>query len=188
MHTIEPFYNWQHAYKAEEDKVSPFYGREYSDLYYTHAVYGYYIHPQWDAFGSESLYLKILYADYHEGYAVIELLGEWNDCINNDIMYLKREVIDELTAAGIHKFILIGENILNFHASDDVYYEEWFQDVEDGWIAFVNFRAHVLQEFSKFKIDYYANYGGELDRINWRKTAPGALFQTIENILSHRLG
>jgi len=28
------------------------------------------------------------------------------------------------------QFILIGENVLNFHSSDDCYYEEWFQDVE----------------------------------------------------------
>jgi len=188
MHNVEPFYNWLHLYKSEEDKQSPFYEREYSDTYFTNTIYGHYIHPQWDEFGTETLYLKVLNVDYTEGYMIIELLGEWNDCINNDIMFLKRDVIDEFLSAGITKFILIGENVLNFHASDDEYYEEWFQDVEDGWIAFVNFREHVLQEFSKFRIDYYVNYGGDLDFIDWRKGTANMMYSRVQTILSHRLG
>ena len=47
---------------------------------------------------------------------------------------------------GINKYILIGENILNFHYSDDSYYEEWFDDNGDnGWIVLLNFREHVLK-------------------------------------------
>lgn len=188
MHSIEPFCHWQHLYKSEEDTHSPFYEREYSEVYFTNTIYGHYIHPQWDEFGSETLYMKVLCADYNEGFAVIELLGEWNDCINNDIMFLKRDVVDKFSLAGITKFIIIGENVLNFHASEDEYYEEWFQDVEDGWIAFVNFREHVLQEFSKFRIDYYMNYGGELDQLNWRKGTAVMLYSSVEDILKHRLG
>ncbi len=60
---------------------------------------------------------------------MLEFIGEWNDCLFNDIMLLKREVIDPLTAAGVSKFVLIGENVLNFHHSDDAYYEEWFDEV-----------------------------------------------------------
>jgi len=30
-------------------------------------------------FGSRTLYLKVLLADYDEHYVVIELFGEWND-------------------------------------------------------------------------------------------------------------
>ena len=41
-------------------------------------------------------------------------------------MFLKRNIIDELVGEGIDKFIMIGENVLNYHASDDSYYEEWF--------------------------------------------------------------
>jgi len=188
MHSIEPFYNWQHLYKSEEDKHSPFYERQYSEVYFTNTIYGHYIHPQWDEFGSESLYIKILQADYIEGYAIIEMIGEWNDCIHNDIMFLKRDVVDILLQAGINKFILIGENVLNFHASEDDYYEEWFQDVEDGWIALINFRTHVLEEFSKFKIDYYVNYGGELDNLDWRKSTAQMMFSSVQAILNHRLG
>ena len=89
MHEIEPFYNWRHLYVSEEDPKSPFFGRDYSEFEFSQAVYNYYIHPQWDEFGSRTLYLKIIYADYELGYAVIEMIGEWNDAIENDIMTLK---------------------------------------------------------------------------------------------------
>ena len=187
MHYIEPHFGWLSLYSAAEDPESPFYGREYSEFFFDKAIYNYLIHPQWDHFGSNTLYLKLLYVDYNESFAVIELLGEWNDAIYNDIMQFKREVIEILEGNGINKFILIGENVLNFHSSDDSYYEEWFQDVEDGWICLVNFREHVLDEFRRSHIDYYVNFGGELDDLAWRKLAPRQLFQHIEGILSKRL-
>ena len=129
MHDIEPFYNWRHIYVSEEDERSPFYQREYSEFEFTQTVYNYYIHPQWDEFGSRTLYLKVLQADYDEHYVVIELLGEWNDAIENDIMTLKRDVIDKFEQEGIHKFILITENVMNFHSGDRDYYEEWYEEV-----------------------------------------------------------
>jgi hypothetical protein len=188
MHNLEPFYNWQHLYEACEDAQSPFYGREYSEIEFSNTIYNLYIHPQWDNIGSETLFIKILFVDYEEQYAIIELIGEWNDAINNDIMFLKREIIDELNYAGIKKYILIGENVLNFHNSDDSYYEEWFDDNEDeGWIVLVNFRTHVLNEFSKAGLDYYFISGGELDDFNWRKFSPGQVFGNINKIIGKRI-
>ena len=172
MQDIEPYHLWADLYSAAEDQYSPFHGREYNELEYSNAIYNYYIHPQWDDFGSPTLYIKILYADYAQSFAIIEMLGEWNDCINNDIMFLKREIADSMIGQGIRKFILIGENVLNFHASDDCYYEEWFEDVEDGWIAVINFREHVLREFAKNNIDYYLVFGGELNNMTWRTGNP----------------
>ncbi len=188
MHTIEPFYNWQDYYITEEDELSPFYGVVHSELQYSTTIYNYYIHPQWDDFGSSTLYIKVLFADYDTGFAVIELLGEWNDCLHNDIMFLKRDIIEQMVGNGINKFALIGENVLNFHASDDSYYEEWFQDVEDGWITMINFRPHVLEEFIKNNIDYYFMFGGELNDFNWRTHNPADLLEKIELITSRRLG
>ncbi|HVE60288.1 MAG TPA: hypothetical protein VNA26_00615, partial [Chitinophagaceae bacterium] len=78
MHTIEPFYNWRHLYMSEEDENSPFFGREYSEFEFTNSIYDHFIHPQWDDIGSPTLFMKIIFADYEEGFAVIELLGEWN--------------------------------------------------------------------------------------------------------------
>jgi hypothetical protein len=102
-------------------------------------------------------------------------------------MLLKREVIDELNQFGINKYLLIGENVLNFHASDDCYYEEWFDDVDEGWIAFINFREHVLKEFEDYNIDYYYISGGELNEFTWRRFSPGQLFGNISKIISKRL-
>jgi hypothetical protein len=187
MHSIEPYYNWRQYYTAEEDENSPFYKKTYSEFYFTNTVYDYYIHPQWDDMGSNTLYLKILFADYDKGFAVIEFIGEWNDCISNDIMFLKRDVVDLMLEAGINKYILIGENVLNFHHDGDDYYEEWFQDVEDGWIAAINFQEHVLREFKQHNIDYYVNFGGELDELPWRTSNPMDLFNKVENMLNRRL-
>lgn len=188
MQELEPYYRWRDLYRSEHDPASPFFGREYSEFEFSNQIYNYLIHPQWDEFGSPTLYLKILFAEYQKGFAVIELLGEWNDAIQNDIMFLKREVVEPLNQNGIFKFILIGENVLNFHSSDDSYYEEWFQDVEDGWIAAINFQEHVLQEFRDANIDYYVNFGGELDAFNWRKFNPMQLYSEVENVMRHRLG
>jgi hypothetical protein len=57
---------------AEEDPRSIFFGRTYSEFEFSQAVYNYYIHPQWDEFGSKTLYLKILFADYDAKFAIIE--------------------------------------------------------------------------------------------------------------------
>ncbi len=187
MQDIEPFYNWRELYIASEDELSPFHGTVYSEFEFTNTVYNYYIHPQWDEFGSATLYLKVIFADYERGYAVIEFIGEWNDALYNDIMFLKREVIEPMMTEGISKFILIGENVLNFHGSDDCYYEEWFQDVEEGWIAAINFRPHVMVEMERFNLDYYMVFGGELDEMNWRMFSPAELFLKIEHIISRRL-
>ncbi len=187
MHDIEPYYSWRHLYDAALDRRSPFFSRQYSEFEFTHAVYDHFIHPQWDEFGSSTLYLKILYADYEKRFTIIEMLGEWNDCLYNDIMYLKRNIIEPLMEEGINKFILIGENVLNFHASEDDYYQEWFDEVEDGWIAGLNFRKHVLQEFADTNIDYYIAFGGIFDTINWRTDSPNQLFDKIERLMMKRL-
>lgn len=187
MHEIEPYYKWRDDYVASEDNRSPFYETEYNEFEFDKQVYNYLIHPQWDSFGSNTLYLKVLYADYDLGFTIIELIGEWNDAIDNDIMLLKREILELMMDEGVNHFILIGENVLNFHTSDDSYYEEWFQEVEDGWVAGINFREHVLDEFKQSNIDYYINFGGGLENINWRALKPVQLFQKVEEQLQKRL-
>jgi hypothetical protein len=187
MHTIEPFHGWNKYYETSSDDQSPYFGKEYNyDLYET-TIYGYYIDPGWDSFGSETLYSKILYADYVEGYVVLEMMGEWNDTINNDIMTLKRGLIEPLEASGINKFILIGENVFNFHGSDDCYYEEWFDDVEDGWIAFVNFPDFLQDEIKKYHIDQYVNMGGTLQIDNWRTLHPQRFYDVVKALIQRRL-
>ena len=187
MHLIEPHYNWRHYYIASEDEYSPFYGRVNSEFEFEYAVYDHLIHPQWDAFGSNTLYMKLLFADYELGFSIIEFIGEWNDCLHKDIMFLKRNVIEQLQEKGINKFMLIGENVLNFHHAEDDYYQEWFDEVEEGWIAGINFQEHVIKEFSSANIDYYISFGGPFDEVPWRALSPRQLFYKISQLMTHRL-
>lgn len=187
MQDIEPFYNWLKYYDSSQDQKSPFFGKEYNFDLYQNTIYGFFIDPGWDSVESETLYLKILYADYEEGFVIVEFLGEWNDAIHNDIMHLKRNFIELLTAQGINKFILIGENILNFHGSDDSYYEEWVEELEDGWIAAVSFPVFIQEEMKKYRLDQYIHMGGPLMIQPWRTLHPNRLYQLVSSLLQRRL-
>ena len=105
-------------------------------------------------------------------------------------MLLKRNFLEILLAEGISKFILIGENVFNFHGSDDSYYEEWFEEVEEeqGWIAAVNFPDFIQEEMRKYKIDQYINMGGTLQLDNWRTLHPQRMYELVYALIERRLG
>ncbi len=188
MQDLRPFENWKNHYDAAKDVHSPFFGRHYSDSVCRNTLYNYYIHPEWDEIGSETLYIKILFADYQQRFCIIELMGEWNDCLNNDIMFLKRKIADTFIANGINKFVLIAENVLNFHASESDYYQEWSEDTEDGWIALINCRHHVLDELRNAHANWYLAMGGHLNMLTWRAMRPGQLVGLIEKTMNRRIG
>lgn len=186
MQEIEPYFRWRDLYLSEEDERSPFYGRQYSEFEYSTTVYNFYIHPQWDDMGSKTLFLKVLFADYKKHFVIIELIGEWNDAIENDIMTLKRDVVDLFFEEGIYKFILIAENVLNFHSSDVDYYEEWYDNVsdEDGWIICLNMPEQTQYEFKSLKLHRYI----ELQQLDdWRRYQPDGLFKLLDDQLKKRL-
>jgi len=187
MHEIEPFYNWRHLYIDEEDENSPFFGLEHSEFEFSNTVYNYYIHPQWNEFGSRTLYIKPLFVDYELGFAIIEMIGEWNDAIENDIMQLKRSVIDLMIAKGIYKYILIAENVLNFHSSDTEYYQEWSEDIRDdgGWVVAINMPEQTQYDFRRSHIDWYIKL---LENPNWRTFQPVDFFQAIDNQMIRLIG
>ena len=189
MHDIEPYHRWRDYYNSQEDEKSPFYGEEYSEFEFTKKIYNYYIHPQWDEFGSKTLYLKIIFADYEEGMAIIELIGEWNDTIYNDVMFLKRDIIDFMIKKGIYRYILIAENVLNFHGSDDSYYEEWWDDIkeDDGWVAILNIHKHVEEEMLRTHLQYYVNFGIDYNDINWRIQKPERVCEAIDALVNGKI-
>jgi hypothetical protein len=186
MHDIEPYYNWRHLYMSEEDERSPFFGREYSEFEFTQTVYNYFIHPQWDDFGSRTLYLKLLFVDYDQGFAIIELIGEWNDAIENDIMTLKREIVDKMISEGIYKYVLISENVMNFHSSDTSYYEEWVDDIRDegGWIVMLDMPVQSQYDFHQAHIDRFVEF---LSLPEWRTIQPMHLFAALDNKMLRRI-
>jgi hypothetical protein len=116
-------------------------------------------------------------------------MGEWNDLLHNDIMIIKRSVIELMVEEGITKYILICENVLNFHGDLDAvdYYEEWQDELDEGWIAVLNSRDHVLAEMSKFGIDQYLVMGGKLNDVSWRTRHPKQLFEAIDALVRKRL-
>lgn len=194
MHKIMPYERWNQYYNSSHDERSPFAGKEYNYELYSENIYGYYIDPAWDYIGSETLYIKIIYADYEKGFVVIEMLGEWNDALNNDIMQFKRNILEHLLYNGISKFVLIGESVMNFHGSDDCYYEEWFEEVEDvrantdsGWIAAINFHQHVEEEMKRFNIDNYLNMSGSLQLDKWRTITPMNFCELLDGLIMRRL-
>lgn len=189
MHEIEPFFKWRALYTAENDEYSPFFGNQYNEFAFETTIYNYYIHPQWDSIDSESLYVKLLFADYEHSFAIIELFGEWNDCITNDIELLRKNLIDVLLQHGIQKFILLGENILNFHGEYDDYYQDWHEEIvtDHGWIVGLNFREHIIDEMETYNISSYIELGEPFSEFLWRKFKPMQLFQLIELTLSNRL-
>ncbi len=184
MYDIEPFQRWREQYTPEEDTRSPFYGATYESA---KQIYNYVIHPYWDEFGSETLLIKVLFVDYDAHFAIIECIGEWNDAIENDIAELKRQVIEPMLDTGIAKFVLLLDNVLNFHASDDCYYEEWAEEARDndGWIAFVNTFDHVWQEMDVVRLQNYAYYGRDFNDLNWRAHKPKALMEKIEELANN---
>jgi len=186
MQDIEPYYNWRHLYAAEEDPLSPFYKRTYSEFEFSNTVYNYYIHPQWDEFGSRTLYLKVLFTDYEQGYTIIEMLGEWNDAIENDIMTLRRNMTDSMFAKGINKFMLIAENVLNFHSSDDSYYEDWRDQLADtaGWVVILNMPTQSQYDFKQARL---TNYIELVDFPQWRTLKPEIIFQQMDGMMFKRL-
>lgn len=188
MHDIEPWWGWRGEYVAEEDRHSPFYGRVYDEFRFSSQIYNYYIHPQWDSFGSETLYCKLLYVSYLGHFAFIELIGEWNDGIGNDIMFLKRTLIDPLIDKKVYRFVLFCDNVLNYHGDDDSYYEEWYDDVKEdhGWICLVNCFDHVISEMNRYRLYYYLNYSADFNEMNWRTQKPEFILQGIINIMKDK--
>lgn len=192
MHTIEPFIKWNKFYMSSEDKNSPFFGKTYNNDLYSQKVYNYFIHSEWDDMGSSTLYAKIIFVDYEESYAFIELIGEWNDCLYNDVMYLKRNIVDNLVFHKVFNIFIFCEHVFNFHSSDNSYYEEWWDDVKDdnGNIIFLNTRKHIWEEMQSVQIQYYAHFGEDYNDFEWQNKTPKMVYQEIlemQNSLTKQL-
>ena len=70
---------------------------------------------------------------------------------------------------------------------DNDYYQEWFDELEDGWIVALNFRDHVIEEFLNANLDYYIAFGGRFNDFAWRSPDPLQLFNAIDRLVMKRL-
>lgn len=180
MHQIEPHFGWLKYYQNELDPNSPFQAVEHNEFFFDRQVYDYLAHPLWDSIESESLLVKILFADYQAGFAIVELFGVWNDLLENDYRVLYENCLQFLVEAGITRIVLIAENILNVYVDANDYYEAVQDELEDGWICLLRAREHVLRELEEFDLLGYFYTSMELDDIAWRKLKPWELFRLID--------
>jgi hypothetical protein len=60
---------------------------------------------------------------------------------------------------------------LNFHSSDDSYYEEWYEQVKDdgGWVVVLNMPAQSQYDFKRSRL---TNYVALIDLPQWRTMKP----------------
>lgn len=128
-----------------------------------------------------------MFADYEYGYCIIELLGEWNDLHENDFRLLKRHVLESMLENGIHKFILVCENVFNGYFDADDYYQELHEEMEEGWAVLLRARPGLRQELERYGLSGYFYWSEALDALNWRKLKPWALFEAIEGAMSKML-
>lgn len=181
LRDIEPFYGWQHLYQTEKDTLSPFYEVTHSEFYYDRFVNGIPMHPQWEDFGSESLLCKIIYANYKVGFAIIELVGEWNDLFENDYKLFAENCLTYLVDNGIDKIVLICENVFHIYLQDDDYYDAMQEEMgEEGWICLLKPREEVVEEMTQYHILDYFFWSQILDEVNWRALNPLEILKRIE--------
>lgn len=181
FHDIEPFYGWLNLYNHESDPKSPFHEVKHNLFYYDRSVNEMPAHPLWDTIGSESLLVKILFANYEQGYAIIELFGEWNDLYENDYKLLAENCLTYLLDHGINRFILICENVFHAYFETDDYYDAMQEELEEGWITLVRPRKNVLEELDDYGLTHFFYHSPLLDDLQWRKLKPFQLFELIES-------
>lgn len=180
MHEIEPYYGWLGYYTNEADENSPYQEADHGAYQLEKGVYEYLAHPLWDEFGSDSLLLKILFANYDQGYAIVELFGVWNDLLQNDYRLLAENFLTYMIDAGITRFVFIMENVLNIYLDADDYYEALQDELGDGWICLLRPRDHVVAEIEEYGIGRYFFWSEELNALNWRKLKPWDLYVLVE--------
>ena len=101
-------------------------------------------------------------------------------------MTFRRDITDMLFKKGINKFILIAENVLNFHSSNDDYYEEWKEQLQEdnGWVVIINMPEQSQYDFIRSRLIHYIEL---VDLPQWRTLKPEMVFQEVENIMIKRI-
>ena len=76
--------------------------------------------------------------------------------------------------------------MLNFHSSDDSYYEDWRESVieEGGWVVIVDMPSQSQHDFKKARL---TNYVALLDFPQWRTLKPELVFQQVDDWMIRQL-
>ena len=62
MHLLEPYGRWTSLYQGDLDRWNPL-ARQERPVEGYHLLYDHLLHPDWDSLGSETLYVKVLFAE-----------------------------------------------------------------------------------------------------------------------------
>lgn len=187
---VEPYAGWLLFYDPSTDERAPLPAGPEGDLP-SRYIYTFAANPLWDSIDSESLLVKILYLHYQEGYAVVELLGEWNDLFENDFRLLCERLINPLMEEGVNRFVFICENVFNVYIDATDYYEDLQDRLADeaGWICLLKARPNVQEGLAASQLDRYLLWDDQLDHLRWRKLKPWDLFAAIcHRVEQPRLG
>jgi hypothetical protein len=94
--------------------------------------------------------------------------------------------LERFADESVDKFILIAENVLNFHSDGADYYEELSQELQEsgGWAVCLNMPMQSENEFKQAGHHHFI----ELFNIpEWRSYRPFHLLRKVESLLGPRL-
>jgi hypothetical protein len=76
---------------------------------------------------------------------------------------------------------------LNFHSSDDCYYEEWYEDIADegGWVTMLGLPEQSRYDFTRAGVNRYVLL---TDVEEWRTYSAMNLYAKIDNLMVRRIG
>jgi hypothetical protein len=114
------------------------------------------------------------------------MIGEWNDAIENDIMALKRDIIDVMMSNGINKFILIAEMCSIFTVATKTITRNGYEENEEsgGWVVVLNMSEAAQYDFQRRQLNRFIEL---INLPDWRIYKPYHLFKKIESTLNNRL-
>ena len=83
----------------------------------------------------------------------------------------------------VWKMILMGNSPYKPGDNHPPSIEEWYEDIreEGGWIAFINFRDHVLKEMKQVHLQNFVLCGEQFSDVNWRSVKPFHFHHLVES-------
>ena len=74
---------------------------------------------------------------------------------------------------------------MSFYADDEIYYDEWHEELEEhGWVVVMNLPDQSMEEFMNSRVRDYLLFD-QID--NWRTYQPHALYELVDNKQLNRL-
>ena len=116
------------------------------------------------------------------------MFGVWNDILENDFRLLLENCLEPLMSAGVRRFVLIVEIVINIYLDGDDYYQQVTEELEEGWLCLLRAREHVRREIDDHDLGQYFFWSDALDELHWRKLKPFQLYQMVQSKMLRLIG